>query len=117
MPMNSGDLEKRLAKLESVIKVGVDGGVTIECTGKVRIKSASSVEIDCSVGVLVKGGATVDVQAGAKLSLKSMGQTDVQGSILRLNNGSRPLARVGDIVNNPASAPGTIGAGSVTILG
>jgi hypothetical protein len=118
IPQSAGtgsDIEKRLAKLESVIKVGADGGVTIECQGKVRIKSASSIEIDCAATVVVKGGASVDIQAGAQLNLKSSGMANLQGALLKLNNGSKPLARVGDTVTG-SGGPGTIVAGATTVL-
>ena len=110
-------IEQRLAKLESVIKVGNDGSVTIECNGKVRIKAASSVEIEGGTTVVLKGGASVDVNAGGNLTLKAGAQASLQGSILKLNNGFKPLARAGDIVLNPVGPPGIIQGGNVTVLG
>jgi hypothetical protein len=110
------DLEQRLAKLESVIRIGTDGSVTIECNNKVRIKAAGSVEIEGSSTVIVKGAANVEVQAGSNLTLKGTAVTNVQGSLVKLNGGGKPLARVGDIVLNPMGAPGIVQGGCPTVL-
>jgi hypothetical protein len=110
------DLEQRLAKLESVIKVENDGSVTIECNNKIKIRAATSVEIEAATTVIVKGGANVEVQASASLNLKAAAVVNVQGSVVKLNGGNRPLARVGDIVLNPTGAPGIVQGGCATVL-
>jgi hypothetical protein len=108
-------LDARLAALERVVKIEPDGGVTINCTGKVRIRSAMSVEIEAGTALVVKSGTTAEVSAGAQLTLKSPGITNLQGSIVKLNNGSRPLVRVGDPVITPMG-PATIPSGATTVL-
>ncbi len=112
----SGSIEQRLAKLESVVKIGSDGSVTLECNGKIRIKAAASVEIDAATTVVVKGAAKVEVSAGAALTLKAAGQANLQGSLVKLNGGSKPIARTGDMVALPVGPPGTVQGGNATVL-
>jgi hypothetical protein len=111
-----GSIEQRLAKLESLIKIGSDGSLTIECNGRIRIKAAASVEIEGATTVVVKGAAKVDVAAGTALTLKAAGQASLQGSLVKLNGGSKPLARTGDMVALPVGPPGTVQGGNPTVL-
>lgn len=118
MPGSPGsNLEQRLARLEGMFKIGPDGSVTIECNGKVRIKAATSVEIEGGATVVLKGSSSVEVNAGGNLMLKSAGTANLEGALVKLNKGSQPLARTGDLVINPMGAPGTVQGGNGTVLG
>lgn len=91
-------LERRVAALEKVVQVAADGSVTISAT-KITIKGVMAVEIAADVAVTVKGGASVALN----------------GAMVKLNNGGRPLARLGDPVV-VGGGTGVITAGSATIL-
>ncbi len=113
---NLAQLEARLAALESVVKIEPDGSVTINCNGKVRIKAAMAVEIEAGSTFVAKSAAGAEVNSSGPLTLKSASIANVQGSLIKLNNGTKPLARVGDLVMNPMGPPGTIQAGNMTIM-
>ena len=115
VPGTQTDIEQRLARLESVIKLEADGSVTIECRGKVKIRSAASVEIEGGMSVLVRGGATVEVAAAATLTLKGAALARLDGGLVKLNQGSRPLARLGDTVSTP-SGTGVVQGGNSTVF-
>jgi hypothetical protein len=120
-------LEQRLAKLESVIKVETDGSVTIHCT-RITIKADTSVDIASGTNMVVKGQMTVRVETGANLSLRagadldllaaaalnlrSSGEANLRGSVVKLNGGSQPVARLGETV-----VSGIIQGGNNTVLG
>lgn len=112
---NLAQLEARLAALESVVKIEPDGGVTINCTGKVRIKSAMSVEIEAGTTWVAKSGASAELNTSGPLTLKSASVTNVQGALIKLNNGAKPLVRIGDPVITPMG-PATIPTGANTVL-
>jgi hypothetical protein len=114
--LGGGNLEQRLAKLESAIKVGPDGSVTIESNTKIKIKGAVAIEIESGGSLVVKGTSTIDIQVGGPLTLKSSAQTNIQGSVIKLNGGGQPVVRVGDSVITPVG-PGTILGGNPTVLG
>jgi hypothetical protein len=59
-------------------------------------------------GLQATGGGTVDIE--------SNGTTVVRGNLVKLNNGSLPVARSGDLVIVPGASPGTITNGSPTVL-
>jgi hypothetical protein len=110
-------LEQRLAKLESVIKISNDGSVTIECNNKITIKAGTSVDIEGATTVRVKGASNVEVNAAATLTLKGGAMANLQAGIVKLNNGAKPLIRMGDMVMNPVGPPGVLTGGNMTVLG
>jgi hypothetical protein len=66
------DLESRLAKLESVLSVGVNGEATL--------KSSTSVVIDAGTNLTLRGGVMVKMDSGATMTLKSSATFDLQAS-------------------------------------
>jgi hypothetical protein len=131
------DLERRLARLESVISVDAIGNVLIHATGSIRITGARNVDITADAVISVNGGCSLSIQApsvsikadadasmqGAMLKLSAQGPAELQGGTLhlnanpvRINFGSKPIARSGDMVVTPGGM-GTIGGpGNPTIL-
>jgi hypothetical protein len=95
------DLEKQIAELMKVIKL-TGGSVSIESTGMVHIKGAGSVSIESGGGMAIRTGATLDLQ----------------GAVVRLNGGTHPVARSGDITlpNSSVIVPLIIGPGCPTVL-
>jgi hypothetical protein len=108
-------LEARLAALENIVKIEPDGGVTINCMGKVRIKSAMSVEIEAGTTLVAKSAAGAEVNTSGALTLKTAGVANLQGALIKLNNGGKPLVRVGDPVITPMG-PATVPSGATTVL-
>jgi hypothetical protein len=69
------DLEARLAKLESVVKVGTND-VTVKCSGMIAIQGGS---------VEIKGSQNVIVDAAASVAVKSLGITTIKGGMVNIN--------------------------------
>lgn len=69
------DLEARLAKLESVIKVGTNE-VALKCSGMIAIQGGT---------VEIKGSQNVIVDAAASVAVKSLGITTIKGSMVNIN--------------------------------
>ena len=119
--LQRGDLEKRVSELErlvgqlvTVIKINA-GGVSIESQGNISINCPLSLSI---------GGGSVSIKASANLSIEAAvaklqgSLVSIQGSPLRLNGGSKPVARTGDLtMPSPGpGAPSIIGPGCPTVL-
>lgn len=91
-------LEKRLAALEKAISVDPAGNVTIK-----------------GINVTIEANATVKIKGAATVSIDASGMVEVKGAQVKLNQGGKPLARVGDPVTVTGPV-GTIIAGNPTIL-
>ena len=116
-----GDLEKRVSELEKlvaelvkVIKISA-GGVSIESQGNLSINCPVSLSIG-GCGVSIKATANLSIEAAIAKLQGSL--VNIQGTPLRLNGGSKPVARTGDLtMPNPApGAPSIIGPGCPTVL-
>lgn len=87
-------------------------------TGEVSISAATKLTLDAPV-IEIAAAGQLEVSSGGAMDIASGGPMDVQGSILRLNGGSVPAARVGDtvVVSTPMGAgQGTIATGSSTVF-
>ena len=125
------DLERRLARLESVISVDASGNVLIHSTGNVRIASARNVDIEAGAVMSVNGGTNLSISApstsiradanvsldGATLQLSAQGPAELQGDPVRLNRGLKPIARSGDLVVGPGGLGTIQGPGNPKVLG
>ncbi len=111
-------LDTRLAALENLLNLQKDGSATIKATKlvldaitvevrsiqSISVKAGSQLDMRSGSNATLKGGSTVDIEAAATASVK--------GSLLKLNDGGKPVARLGDTV----SPSGVIVAGSQTIM-
>jgi hypothetical protein len=126
------DLERRLARLESVISIDASGNVLIHSTGNVKITSARNVDIEAGAVTTVNGRLSMSISAPsvgiradadaslqcAMLRLSALGVAELKGTPLLLNGGSKPIARSGDSVLVAPGGVGTIqGPGNPMVLG
>lgn len=92
-------LEQRVAELEAVVSQ-LASVLIISSNGmKVTLKAAK-VQLDAAMDVKVKCGLDFDVNAGANLTLNSAVLTKLKGTSVRINDGTKPVARNGDPVGN-----------------
>ena len=75
------DLERRLARLESVISVDASGNVLIHSTGSIRITGARNVDITADAVISVNGGCSLSIQAPS-VSIKADADASMQGAML-----------------------------------
>jgi hypothetical protein len=94
-----GALETRLKALEAVVQL-----------------SGPNVKLVSAAGVTIQAGTNVAIQGGAGVNIQGAGGVDIRGALVRLNNGGRPFARVGDSVV-VGERLGQITTGSPTVLG
>jgi hypothetical protein len=92
-------LEARLKALEAVVQV-----------------SGPNLKLVSPAGVTIQAGSDIAIRGGAGVSIQGASGVDIRGALVRLNNGSRPLARLGDSVVT-VGGPGQITTGSPTVLG
>jgi len=92
-------LEARLKALEAVVQV-----------------SGPNVKVVSGAGMTIQAGSNVVIQGGSAVNIQGASGVDIRGALVRLNNGSRPLARLGDSVI-AGDRPGQITTGSPTVLG
>jgi hypothetical protein len=107
-------VEQRLARLEGAVKV-TDDAVYIAADKKIVIK-ALVIEIEANATVTVKGSAAVEVSGGASLTLQGGATVFVKGGIVRLNNGSNPVATVGSRVVPLMPPLSKVDSGTATVL-
>jgi cell division protein FtsB len=89
------DLEARIRKLEQHIAIGSGGNVTITAT-------------------------QLNIQASAQMEIRSAAAMDIKSTLLRLNGGGKPVARLGDMTvgQDPQGDPviTRINVGSATVF-
>ena len=91
-------LEARLKVLEEVVQV-----------------SGNAVRIASPTGLILQAGSNVTLQ-GVTVTIQGNSGVSLRGAQIQLNNGGRPLARVGDTVI-VGERIGQITTGSPTLLG
>ncbi len=99
-------LSQKIAALEARLKV-LEGVVQL---------SGTNVKLVSAAGVTIQAGTNVLIQSAAGVTITGAGLVDIRGSTIQLNNGGRPLARVGDPVI-VGGRTGQITAGSLTVFG
>lgn len=94
---------------ESVTVKSLKDGVTIESKKNLRIESKK--------GAVMKAGSNLDIHANAQLKLKGNAMANLQGAVVKLNNGSKPIANINSqVVVPPMGGMGKIVKGSPTVL-
>jgi len=111
------DVERRLAALENAFKIASDGSITIQCK-QLQIKTIGSVAIESGTSMIFKGGSNVDLMGSilvrlraSSVEIEAPGSVSIKGATVKLNIGGKPVARVGDTVQN-----GVIVVGTPTVL-
>jgi hypothetical protein len=98
-------LNQRIAALEARLRI-LEGVVQV---------SGPNVKLVSGALLTMQAGTNVAIQGGAAVSIHGNSGVDIRGALIQLNNGGRPLARVGD----PVLVEGRLGqitAGSPTLL-
>lgn len=91
-------VEDRLATLEKVVRV-TPSSVTIEAVGGITIKSQSQISVQTPHSISLRSGVAMDIKSGATLNMEAgAGMKLRTGLPIIVNDGQRPVARVGDIV-------------------
>jgi hypothetical protein len=80
--------------------------------------SGPNLKLVSPAGVTIQAGSDIAIRGGAGVSIQGASGVDIRGALVRLNNGSRPLARLGDsVVTGDRPGPGQITTGSPTVFG
>lgn len=108
-------LEARLKALEAVVQPSGPNVKLVSAAGLI-IQAGTDMAIRGGAGVSIQGASGVDLRAGAGVNIQGASGVDIRGALVRLNNGSRPFARLGDSVV-AGERPGQITTGSPTVLG
>jgi hypothetical protein len=92
-------LEQRVAELEAVVSQ-LTAVLLVSSNGAMVTLKAAKLRLDASIDVKVNCGLDFNVNAGANLALNSAVQIRLKGSLVRINDGTKPVARNGDPVGN-----------------
>jgi hypothetical protein len=98
-------LQSQVNALMSAVQVSQTGVVL---QGPTVMIAGQSVEIRSDMNATVRTGGALTVASSATL--------DLRGATLRFNNGSRPVATVGSLVQMQPNGSGQIINGSATVL-
>jgi hypothetical protein len=79
------DLEARLAKLESVLSVGINGEATLKSSTAVMIEAGTNLNLRGGVMVKAESGATMTLKASANFDMQSAGTMSLMGSLININ--------------------------------
>jgi hypothetical protein len=110
-------LEARLKALEAIVQLSGPNVKLVSGAGLI-IQAGTDMAIRGGAGVSIQGASGVDLRAGAGVNIQGASGVDIRGAFVRLNNGSRPLARLGDsVVAGDRPGPGQITTGSPTVFG
>ncbi len=111
-----------MAALVRLIAVAPDGSATIRASSQINIE-ANSISLRAAQSLSLRSGANAELKASAQLTIEAAATTSVKGAVLTLNGGTKPLARMADMVQIPGVAiagapfaPGQIINGNATIL-
>lgn len=104
-------LQQQIALLQSVIKIY---GSTVEIgSGQdLKIKAAGTVDIRSGLDTLIKSSSNIRLQSNGIGELSAGAVLTLRGSLLRLNNATKPIATVGSVIGG-----NQVMTGSPTILG
>lgn len=106
-------LAERLTRLENAIAVKDDGVVFIRA--KKLVVNSMTIELDAPASVLVKGGV-VQVTALTTLKLQAGAGAFLKAGIIKLNDGTRPVATVGSRVIPHLPLTHKVDTGNGTVL-
>jgi hypothetical protein len=122
LEMRLAALESQMAALVRFIAVAPDGSATVKASSQLNIE-ANSISLKAGTSLSLRSGANAELKASGQLTVEGAATTSVKGSVLTLNGGTKPLARVADMVQIPGVAivgapipPGQIVNGNPTIL-
>lgn len=96
--------------------ISASGTGSISSGGKLTLLTNSSMETLVNSGYVLTAGTTYDVTATGNATIRSFATNKLTGSLVLLNNGGSPAARVGDVTANFTSGSGVITTGSGTVL-
>jgi hypothetical protein len=116
-------LQAQVNALLAVVRVSNTGGVQIAAQS-VEIRSDTNLVLraggnlygDASMNATLRAAAALSVTSGAGLTLQSSANMDLKGSTIRLNNGGKPIATVGSLVQMQAGGGGQIVNGTQTVF-
>jgi hypothetical protein len=114
-------LESQMAALVRLIAVAPDGSATIK-SPQLNI-DANNISLRAQQSLSLRSGANAELKAGTLLAMEGAASTSLKGAMLTLNGGTKPLARMADMVQIAGVAipgapipPGHIIAGNPTVL-
>jgi phage baseplate assembly protein gpV len=80
--------------------------IMIEASSAMDIKSTGAMKIDSSAGIDITSTGSATFK-GSTMTIEGTATLDIKAPLIKLNNGTLPIARVGDMVATPMG-PGTI---------
>lgn len=97
--------------IESGKEIKIDTGT------KMNIKTGTEMNLDAGTIMKLNANTQLDIKSSNILNMQSNGITNIKGSIIKLNNGVSPAARVNDPVFGVCMPPGAPLVGGRILLG
>ena len=79
------DLETRLAKLESVLSVGLNGEATLKSSTAVIIEAGTNLQMRAGVMVKLDSSTTMTLKSAASFEMQAAGVMDIKGAMVNIN--------------------------------
>jgi hypothetical protein len=74
-------------------------GLDIRAGGNATIRGSSAVSVDAGTGLDIRAGGNATIRGSSAVSVDATAGLDLKGAFVKLNNGDRPVACAGAIVN------------------
>jgi hypothetical protein len=103
----------------NVVGIRAQSDLRLDSNASVTVRTATNVSIQAGANTSLTSGANFIARSSGGATLQSSGELDLAGATLRLNGGTKPLARVGSEVQGVASGTavaGQIVGGSPSVL-
>lgn len=75
-----------------------NGNAAMRIDGNAYIRCKKKLSLNVDGDILVRGGGGVNVQITGDVKFTAGGVIEITGAVIKLNNGSNPIARLGDTV-------------------
>ena len=88
------EINAKLDKIMQVLQI-TTSGVTIKSNGNMTIHAKNTLTVKSDSSLKLEGKAKADLKSGGAMTIDGQAITSIKGSIVKLNNGTKPIARVG----------------------
>jgi hypothetical protein len=106
-------LQSQVNALLSVVRM-TDTGVAGQ--GLAVVIAGHSIEIRSDMNTALRSGTSLTFTSSAGMMLTSSAPLDLRGPMIRLNNGSKPIATAGSTVQVQPTGTGQVVTGSTTVF-
>ena len=107
-------LTKRIQTLESIVAqlqqqtafIKSASPLVLDASGAAVTIRGGQISVDAASGFDIRAGSNATIRGGALVTVDGAGGLDLKGSVVKLNNGDRPVACAGAMMNGSTASGG-----------